>query len=244
MATETERDMAARVLATNVEVFAVVETFFIAIAGGQEAQYPLACGNRYAGDLHIGLRQAAPGDDRRPEAETLLDGIRDQRRIGDDGVPRRLLLEQREDCVGRHVGRRLVAGKQQTEYDVIDVLDLDIGIVTAHRQHIARQIVLRRFDALLNEVEAIIPVVGDMTGRDELLLDARLAERQHQPAVGPGLDLLHILLGDTEQFEEHERGQFIDHLRYEVGTLVRFEAVHRIVDELPDVGFELLVAPR
>ena len=109
---------------------------------GEPQEQRRALGDLDAAERHRALRAPPPERHRRVVAQRLLDDARDERRVGDDRVPARGLLEQPADHVADEVVRRLVAGEAQREQDRRDLLLRErVGILVVDGEQRAREVV-------------------------------------------------------------------------------------------------------
>ena len=118
-----EGQVAAGVGAVEVEGVGLGEDRGVAARGGQPEEELGARGQLDAAHARGLRRHPPPHADRGVEAQRLLDGARDRRRIGDDARPARRVLEQPPHEVADEVVRRLVAGEAQREQDRGDLLE-------------------------------------------------------------------------------------------------------------------------
>ena len=121
----------------------VVEALGVAAGGGEPeeaASRPRAGRRRRASSAFVVTRRQHR--DRRVVAQRLLDGAGDQRRVGDEPVPARRVLEQPAHRVADQVVRRLVAGERQREQDRGDLLvGQRVGVLVVDREQRAREVV-------------------------------------------------------------------------------------------------------
>ena len=93
---EAEGQMPARALAADVEGFGVLERRFVAVGCREVHQDLVAALDVGAPDGDVTHRSPAMRDDRRAEANALLDGVRNERRVRDDRLPGLGIVEQRQ----------------------------------------------------------------------------------------------------------------------------------------------------
>src|SRR6266704_4433067 len=124
-----------RVRASRIERLRFWEDGGVAARCGQPEEQLRALRQVDAAEGDGPPRHAPPGWNGRVVAERLVDGTRDQLRVGDDRVPARGILEQPADHVAYQVVRRLVPGEgERVEYRSDLLMRQGLGILVVDDQ--------------------------------------------------------------------------------------------------------------
>ena len=122
-AAAAERDVVVR-LPPQVEPVRIGEDLLVVVRRDVPERELVALPDRRAADLGVASGRAAEVDDRRPEAEDLLDRGGQERRVGREPLELVRVLHEGEDALGDPGSRRLVAGKDE---DLEEVRVLRVG---------------------------------------------------------------------------------------------------------------------
>ena len=225
-------------LAVDVEPFRVGPTPLVAVRGGDDEQHRAP--RRDDGAVPLDVLRDVPAHLHAGGlvAQQLLDGVRDERPVGDELTPLVGVLAQHLAGPAYEAGRRLVAGAgddRRVEHRLVArQAPGGAGLVLELRvQQLRHEVVGRVLDPPVD-------VVGEhLAAERRCLADLhRLPVLGAQVRVGAATDRLLVGLGDAEQHADHPHR----HLGAEVGDEVERagpdERVEAAGAELADLRFE------
>ena len=240
-----ERDVAGGVRAVDVEGVGLGEDIGLAVGGGEVEQDPRPRGEVVAGERRVAGRDPPPRDLARLEAQDLLDGVGDQRRIGDELGPGVAARQQAGEAVADQVGDRLVAGERQAVDDRLDLVVGDVvGMGVVGVEQLGGEVVGAVVALVGRELAAVAPVAEHPLGDLDLLGARGVAPRERLAVAAPVLEQVVVLLGEPDEPEHRLSGQRVRQRGDELGRRTGVEhGVDQLVGAPDDERLERLQPP-
>jgi hypothetical protein len=221
----------------DVEAIGVVELPLVEVGRRPHEQHPAAGGDRAAGDLDVGGRNARRGVGRRCDAQHLLDRAGDRRRIGRQPVAHVGMPGEELEAVADEVRGRVVAPDEQEPAEGEQLVLGEALAVDLRDEQGGQEVVLRRVPPVLQQVgEDPVAAHGRAVGTVRRGLVHEL--------VGEVAALHDALVAEPDQPAHHDGGEH----RGEVGEGVAPPLLHEAGEELagrrPDRRLQLRHPPR
>ncbi len=232
-----EREVTGRV-AADVEAVRLVPPSFVAIGGSEEQESLASRGQGHPVQLDVARQHARERLGRGVEAQCLLDGRRNERRVGQE--PRALVGKGGEpvDRVAEQLGGRLVARDQQQEAEAEHLGGGERPVTFLRGDERAHQIFTRCSATLGDHVTEVSVESSRPLNALPTQLCTALFAVQH--CVGPRTELVLILTRDAEHHRDdgHRElaGKVVDHVDAGPGDEVRRELPGQIGDRRLEVG--------
>jgi len=240
MRASAEGEMFACVGAADIEPIRIGEHLRIAICGAEHHQEVCPRGNRHPSDLSRARRASAPGNDGGIEPQNFLDGVRDQRRLGDNVAPCLPVGQEPVEHVADETGRRFMSGKEQIEHDRRGLLPRQRFPFNIRRVHKRRdEVVARRGRSIGDKLLGKRPEPRYAFRRLHLLALGRPAVDEQDAVPRAFFDTRHFVRADAEDAKEDEDRQFPGEIPHKIGAAVAQTLAAEPHRKIADKAFHL-----
>ena len=172
----------------------------------------------------------APRDLTRLEPQHLLDGVGDQRRVGDELAPLVAPRQEAHQAVADQVGDGLVTGEREAVDDRLDLAIREVvGVGVVGVEELRCEIIVTCVTFGCREVAAVAPVGEHLLGDLGLFGRRRLAPRERLAVAAPVLERLVVAVGEPDEPEHRLTGQ---RERERVDELDRWPLSEHGIDQL------------
>ncbi|MCY1237488.1 hypothetical protein D9M72_501890 [compost metagenome] len=217
----------------DVEFGRALKLPLVAVCGTDPRHHRCAGGYLNVAQGGVGDRHPVHGLDGGPKAKHFFDGLGEQGRLLHQPIDSAGHLGKAKDRVAYQVCGCFVAGDEQQGAEAQQFSHVQFLPVNLSAEQVADQVIARPPPSLFDEIQE---VPGHFPVCCLLVFRRRIAPSLADDDVGPLLEAVPVIGGDTHEFGDHDNRQRVRQLLDQVGATAGNDPVQKLFREFRNAG--------